>query len=605
MASSNAKSHSAAPGQLRRVGRALKFAVPYRTTILAIFLITLLLAAINASEPLILKYLFDLLASKDSRHLLSVAIGLLIALPMIREIAGAFSNRRTWQVRLSIHQYLMDKAVERLHRMPFSLRRSEGVGAILTKLERSIQGFLTAISEILFSVVPAVLYLCLAITVMLRLNWTLALVVIAFVPVPALLAARAAPEQMRRERTLLDQWTKIYSRLNEVLAGLPTVRSFGMEDAERRRFLDHVSTANQVVIRGVRRDTSVGLLTNLVVSLAFVAALTVGATFVLQGRTTLGTLIAFLGYIGGLFGPVQGLTTVYQTLQRACVSLDEVFAILDIQEHIRDAPNAQTLARVKGDFIFENVSFRYEDLSEPVLQGIDLEVSAGQTLAIVGPSGSGKSTMMALVMRFYDPRQGAILLDGRDLRTLKQESLRRKIGTVLQDPVLFNDTLRNNIAYGCPEASLNEIQDAARAAGAHEFISRLPEGYDTLIGERGGRLSAGERQRVAIARALLKDPPILVLDEATSALDAESEALVQDALARLMKGRTAFVIAHRLATVVHADRIIVLKAGRIIESGSHEDLMRSSSYYASLVDRQTRGLIRNSGEALLETSDAT
>ncbi|HEY9510008.1 MAG TPA: ABC transporter ATP-binding protein, partial [Verrucomicrobiae bacterium] len=311
---------------------------------------------------------------------------------------------------------------------------------------------------------------------------------------------------------------------------------------------------------------------------------------------TVGTLIAFLGYVGGLFGPVQGLTGIYQTIQRAYVSLDEIFSILDFQEHLGDAQDAQEITQVKGDVTFENVKFRYEDRSRPILDGVSLDVKAGQTLAIVGPSGSGKTTMMALVMRFYDPHEGVIRLDGKDIRTLKQRSLRRNIGTVLQDPLLFNDTVRNNIAYGRPEATMQEVEQAARAANAHSFISQLPDKFETMVGERGGRLSVGERQRVAIARALLKNPPILVLDEATSSLDAESEALVQEALDRLMKGRTTFVIAHRLATVVNADRIIVLKNGRIDESGTHDELMRQRGYYSTLVERQTRGLIRNEGE---------
>jgi ATP-binding cassette, subfamily B, bacterial len=290
------------------------------------------------------------------------------------------------------------------------------------------------------------------------------------------------------------------------------------------------------------------------------------------------------------------LTTIYQTLQKAEVSLDEIFGILDVQEHLGDAPGARELNGVQGQVSFEGVKFRYDAKERPILDGIDVEVQPGETLAIVGPSGSGKTTMMALLMRFYDPREGVIRLDGQDLRTLKQRSLRRKIGTVLQDPLLFNDTVRNNIAYGRPEASLAQVEQAARAANAHTLICRLPEGYESILGERGNRLSVGERQRVAIARALLKDPPILVLDEATSSLDAESETLVQEALDRLMKGRTTFVIAHRLATVVHADRIIVLKNGRINESGTHDELMRRQGYYASLVEQQTRGLIRNEGE---------
>ena len=595
MATPSPNSPAPAPGK-RRLRRALRFASPFRKSVTAIFVITLLLAAINAAEPLILKYIFDNLAPKSSTHVLFVGIWLLIGIGVFREIATAFSNWLTWHARLGIHYTLLENTVERLHRMPLSFHRAEGVGAIMTKLDRGIQGFINGITQILFNIFPAVLYLGISLAVMFNLNWKLAVIVIAFVPLPAIIAAMAGPEQNRRERLLLDQWSKIYSRFNEVLSGIVTVRSFSMEDAEKKRFLRDVNSANQTVIRGVGRDTGLGAATNLVVTFARIAAIALGGMFILKGTITVGTLIAFLGYVGGLFGPVQGLTGIYQTIQRAYVSLDEIFSILDFQEHLGDAQDAQEITQVKGDVTFENVKFRYEDRSRPILDGVSLDVKAGQTLAIVGPSGSGKTTMMALVMRFYDPHEGVIRLDGKDIRTLKQRSLRRNIGTVLQDPLLFNDTVRNNIAYGRPEATMQEVEQAARAANAHSFISQLPDKFETMVGERGGRLSVGERQRVAIARALLKNPPILVLDEATSSLDAESEALVQEALDRLMKGRTTFVIAHRLATVVNADRIIVLKNGRIDESGTHDELMRQRGYYSTLVERQTRGLIRNEGE---------
>jgi ATP-binding cassette subfamily B protein len=596
VANPDSQSASAATPGKRRLRRALRFAFPFRKSVGAILVITLLLAAINAAEPLILKYIFDNLTPKSSTHILFVGIGLLIAIGLFREVATAFSNWLTWHARLGIHYTLLENTVERLHRMPLSFHRAEGVGAIMTKLDRGIQGFINGITQILFNIFPAVLYLGISLAVMFNLNWKLAVIVIAFVPLPAIIAAMAGPEQNRRERELLDQWAKIYSRFNEVLSGIVTVRSFSMEDAEKKRFLRDVNSANRTVIRGVSRDTGLGAATNLVVTFARIAAIALGGMFILKGTITVGTLIAFLGYVGGLFGPVQGLTGIYQTIQRAYVSLDEIFSILDFQEHLGDAPDAQEITQVKGDVTFENVKFRYQDRSRPILDGVSLEVKAGQTLAIVGPSGSGKTTMMALVMRFYDPHEGVIRLDGKDIRTLKQRSLRRNIGTVLQDPLLFNDTVRNNIAYGRPEATMEEVEQAARAANAYALISQLPDKFETMVGERGGRLSVGERQRVAIARALLKNPPILVLDEATSSLDAESEALVQEALDRLMKGRTTFVIAHRLATVVNADRIIVLKNGRIDESGTHDELMRQRGYYSTLVERQTRGLIRNEGE---------
>ncbi len=582
-----------------RLRRAISFALPYRKAVLTIFLLTLALAAVNAAEPLVLKFVFDgLTGDSEKQTLLSGILGLL-GLGIFREIANSFSNLLTWHTRLGLHYNLLERTVERLHRMPLSFHRTEGVGAIMTRLDRSIQGFINAVSQILFNVFPAVLYLGISVVVMLRLNWELALLVLCFAPMPALIAAIAGPEQNTRERKLLDRWVKIYSRFNEVLSGIITVRSFSMEDAEKKRFLDEVKEANRIVVRGVGIDTGFGAATNLAVMVARIAATAFGAVLILRGEITIGTLVAFLGYVGGLFGPVQGLTGIYQTIQRAYVFLDEIFSILDFQEHLGDAPDAQELKTVKGTVEFSGVTFSYDRKGRPVLEGIDLKVAAGETLAIVGPSGSGKTTLMALLMRFYDPVEGTVRLDGVDIRQLKQKSLRRNIGVVLQDPLLFNDTVRNNIAYGRPNATMAEIEAAARAANAHDFIMRMAEGYETLVGERGSRLSVGERQRITIARALVKDPPLIILDEATSSLDAESEALVQDALGRLMKGRTTFVIAHRLSTVVDATRIVVLKEGRVFESGTHRELMRAGGYYTSLVQRQARGLIRNEGEPAL------
>lgn len=582
--------------------RALHFVFPYRKAVVGILFITLFIAALSAVEPLIFKYVFDRLGIHFSARPLLLGVIWLSVIGLLREAGAGVTNWMMWHTRLGLHYALLEATMSRLHRMPLNFHSAEGVGAIMTKLDRSIQGFIGAASQILLTVLPAFLYLTVSIVVMLKMNWRMALLVIAFAPVPAVIATFAAPEQVQRERSLMDWWGKIYSRFNEVLSGLVTVRSFSMEEMEKQRFLENVSQANQVVVRGVAIDTAFGAATNVVIMTARIAATALGGYYVLQGKITLGTLIAFLGYIGGLFGPVQGLSSIYQTIQKASVSLDEIFKILDVQEHLGDAPNANDVKKVRGDISFENVIFTYEQNNRPILDGLSLTIPAGKTIALVGPSGAGKTTLLALLMRFYDPQEGTVRLDGKDLRTVKQSSLRRSIGVVLQDPLLFNDTVRNNIAYGRPNASLGEIEQAARLSAAHEFITRLPDGYDTLVGERGSRLSVGERQRITIARALIKDPPILMLDEATSSLDAESEAKVQEALDHLMEGRTTLVIAHRLSTVVNADEIIVLKEGSILESGTHDQLMARDGYYSSIVRRQTKGLLRNEGEEILDAA---
>lgn len=329
----------------------------------------------------------------------------------------------------------------------------------------------------------------------------------------------------------------------------------------------------------------------MVVLLATASALGAGGWLALRGEVTVGTVVAFLGYVQGLFGPVQGLTGVYQTFRRASVSVDTVFEVLDHHDHLADAPDAVEVPAPEGEVTFEDVHFAYDDGRRSVLGGVDLQVAPVEAVALVGPSGSGKTTLMSLLKRLHDPTSGAVRVDGIDLRHLKQHALRRQIGVVMQEPLLFDDTVRANIAYGRPDATLADIEAAARAAYAHDFIQELPRGYDTRVGERGKLLSVGQRQRITIARALLKNPAILILDEPTSALDAEAEAAVQAALRELMRGRTTFVVAHRLSTVVDADRIVVLQHGRIAETGRHRELLAAGGLCARMVHQQVGGLL--------------
>ena len=572
----------------------------YRAGLAGVIFLAVVVATISALEPLVVKALFDsFLAALGVRRALT-PFSILVGMLAFRECVALCNERLFWRVRIGINFALLRATVDRLHALPLSFHREESVGATMTKIERGISGAMVAFTEVVVQLFPAIIYLAVSMAVMLRIDARLSVVVFAFAPLPAIVGALAAKEQAHREHTLLNRWTKIFARFNEVLTGIVVVKSFSMEEQEKRRFLDGVDGANGVVLKGVTRDSKTNAAKNAMMVTARIAALAVGGYFVMQHTMTLGTLIAFVSYVGGLFAPIQTLTGMYATLHRASVCVDSVLSILDAQDALGDAPDARDAGVVAGDVTFENVTFAYRP-GCPVINGVDLHVRKGEHIALVGPSGSGKSTLMALLQRLYDPTSGTIRVDGHDIREFKQRSLRAQIGVVLQDGMLFNDSIFDNIAFGVPGATRAQVEEAARAANAHDFIMAFPQGYDTVVGERGAKLSGGERQRIAIARTLLKGAPILILDEATSALDAENEEQVQSALGRLAAGRTTFLIAHRLATVTQADRIVVFKGGSIAEIGTHESLLRQKGYYASLVQKQLRGLVADRHSAMFET----
>jgi ATP-binding cassette subfamily B protein len=547
------------------------------------------IASISALEPLVLKAVFDSFLQGHRLSQAAVPLAILIGAALARDSLGLLQERLFWKTRLAINFSLLRATVDRLHSLPLSYHRDQSVGATMTKIERGIAGAISAFTEVLLQLFPAIIYLSVSIIVMFQIDARLACVVLVFAPLPAVLGAFAAKEQTLRERNLMQRWTRIFARFNEVLTGIVVVKSFVMEEQEKRRFLGGVEEANAVVLRGVQTDSRYGALRSAIMSTARIVALGVGGLLVMQGRVTLGTLMAFVSYLGSLFQPVQTLTGLYQTLRKANVSVQSLLSILDAQETMGDEPGARVAGRLLGNVEFRGVTFGYRS-GATVVQNVDLQVRAGEVIALVGPSGAGKTTMMALLQRLYDPDSGQVLLDGEDLRRFTQRSVRAQIGVVLQEGTLFSDSVRDNIAFGKERATDAEIEAAAVSANAHGFIAALPRGYATPVGERGCKLSGGERQRIAIARALLKDAPILILDEATSALDAENEEKVQEAIERLCRGRTTFVIAHRLSTVTAADRIVVFKEGGIAEIGSHQELLERNGYYASLVRRQVRGL---------------
>ncbi len=417
------------------------------------------------------------------------------------------------------------------------------------------------------------------------LDWQLTLVLLAVFPLMAYTTRRFGNRIRSAYRDVQESLANVNDHLQETIAGIRVVKTFANESYEMDRFSKRNRQTKEAQINAVRLWSVFFPILDVISQLGTVVIICFGAYRVMQGHLTTGALVAFLAYLQLLTRPVRRFGRVMNVVQQAAASAERVFEILDSKPEIEDKPDAVDLPEVQGNIQFQEVSFAYNGDGD-VLHNFDLKIKPGMTVALVGPSGAGKTTVANLLLRFYDPQSGRVTVDGFDLRDVTLQSLRQQMGVVSQEVVLIHGTVRDNIAYGRPECTEEEIIAAARAANAHEFICQLPQGYDTPIGERGARLSGGQRQRLAIARALLKDPRILILDEATSQLDSESEHLIQGALAHLLKGRTSLVIAHRLSTIEDADLIVVMDQGRMLESGTHDQLLALGGRYAVLHSHQ-------------------
>lgn len=476
-----------------------------------------------------------------------------------------------------------------LHRLSLSYFHRERTGELISRVSYDVMKINGTISAAFGTLIKEPMLVVVFLAVLLILSWQLTLVSLVLLPLSVLVITTVGRRLRRSSTASQEAMADLTSTLQETVAGVRVVKAFNMERFEIGKFKRQTQHYFRTLLRLTHMHNLASPITEILGSVVGLAILWYGGRQVLEGD-----LLApedFLTFFLALFSmmkPVKELGQVHNRIQEGIAAADRVFSILDTAPEITDAPDAQPLPDLRREIRFNRVTFQYDQASGPALKEIDLEVRSGETVALVGPSGGGKSTLVDLVARFYDPTGGGIEIDGRDLRSVTVASLREKMGIVTQDVILFNDTVRNNIAYGVETTPMDRIRSAASAANADSFIEQLPDGYDTFLGERGVRLSGGQRQRIAIARAILKDPQILIFDEATSSLDTESELLVQEAIDRLMEGRTALVIAHRLSTVQKADRVIVVDRGRIVQTGVHGSLIREDGLYRKLYNLQFR-----------------